>query len=160
MTVHDFVVKDKSGNEVSLKQYEGKVLLIVNTASKCGLTPQYKGLQELYTKYGNEQFEILAFPCNQFANQEPGDAKAITEFCTINYGVTFPVFGKIDVNGDGADPLFDYLKSKAKGLLGNGIKWNFTKFLIDSKGNVVERYAPKTEPAKLETRIKALIANS
>lgn len=157
MNIYDFKVKDNLGNEVSLGNYKGKVLIIVNTASKCGFTPQYEGLQKLYDKFGNDKFEILAFPCNQFANQEPGNDEEIKKFCTLNYGVTFPVFHKVDVNGENAEPLFNYLKDASPGLLGNAVKWNFTKFLIDSEGNVVDRFAPSTAPEKLESKIKTLI---
>jgi glutathione peroxidase len=157
MNIYDFTVKNNLGKEVSLSQYKGKVLLIVNTASKCGFTPQFAGLQKLYEKYGNEKFEVLAFPCNQFANQDPGTDEEIKTFCSLNYGVTFPIFKKIDVNGENAEPLFDYLKKSAPGLLGSAIKWNFTKFLIDSEGNTVGRFAPATKPEKLESKIKALI---
>ncbi len=157
MTIYDFKVKDSLNNEVSLMDYKGKVLLIVNTASKCGFTSQYEGLQRLYDKYGNDSFEILAFPCNQFANQEPGSDEEIKSFCTLNYSVTFPVFQKVEINGKTAEPLFDYLKESRPGLFGKAIKWNFTKFLVDSTGNVVDRFAPTTEPEKLENKIKKLI---
>ena len=157
MVIYDFKVKDDLGNEVSLIDYKGKVLLIVNTASKCGFTPQYEGLQRLYNKYGSDGFEILAFPCNQFANQEPGNAEEIKNFCTLNYGVTFPVFQKVEINGKNAEPLFNYLKESCPGLLGKAIKWNFTKFLVDSEGNIIDRFAPTTKPEKLENKIKELI---
>lgn len=157
MNIYDFVVKDNLNNDIPLSLYKGKVLLIVNTASKCGFTPQYEGLQKLYEKFGNERFEILAFPCNQFANQEPGSDEKIKEFCTVNYGVTFPIFKKIDINGDNAEPLFNYLKESSPGFLGKSIKWNFTKFLIDSNGDVLNRFAPTTEPEKLENMIQSLI---
>ena len=157
MNIYDFVVKNNMGKEVSLNEYKGKVLLIVNTASKCGFTPQFAGLQKLYDKFGNDKFEILAFPCNQFANQEPKTDEEIKTFCTLNYGVTFPIFKKIEVNGENAEPLFKYLREKTPGLLGDAIKWNFTKFLIDSEGNVIKRYAPATKPEKLEAKIKELI---
>jgi glutathione peroxidase len=157
MNVYDFIVKDNLNEEVSLSTYKGKVLLVVNTASKCGFTPQYNGLQELYDKYGNDKFEILAFPCNQFANQESGTDEEIKKFCILNFGVSFPIFKKIDVNGKNAEPLFNYLKESCPGVLGKAIKWNFTKFLIDSEGNVIKRFAPATEPIKLEAEIKKLI---
>ncbi|MTI47105.1 MAG: glutathione peroxidase [Firmicutes bacterium] len=157
MNVYDFKAKNNLGEEVSLRNYKGKVLLIVNTASKCGLTPQYEGLQHLYEKYGNEKFEILGFPCNQFANQEPGNSSEIKQFCTLNYGVTFPIFEKIDVNGDNTLPLFKYLKETTSGFMGNKIKWNFTKFLVDSNGNVIERFSPMTKPSKLGSKIQKLI---
>ncbi len=158
MNIYDFTVKNNLGKEVSLSQYKGKVILIVNTASKCGFTPQFAGLQKLYEKYGNEKFEIFAFPCNQFANQDPGTDEEIKTFCSLNYGVTFPIFKKIDVNGENAEPLFDYLKkSTPSGLLGSAIKWNFTKFLIDSEGNITGRFEPALTPEKLESKIKELI---
>jgi glutathione peroxidase len=157
MNIYDFKVKDSFGNEISLSEYKGKVLLIVNTASKCGFTPQYEGLQKLYDKYGNEKFEILAFPCNQFGNQEPGDANEIKNFCSLTYNVSFPLFQKIDVNGKDADPLFEYLKESKSGFLSKNIKWNFTKFLIDSEGNVIDRFSPSTAPEKLDDKIKELV---
>jgi glutathione peroxidase len=157
MSIYDLSVKDEMGDMISLSQYKGKVLLIVNTASKCGFTPQFEGLQALYEKFGNDKFEILGFPCNQFANQDPGDINEIKSFCSLNYGVTFPMFDKIDVNGPEADPLYVFLKDARSSLLGKGIKWNFTKFLLDAQGNVVERFAPNVEPIKLESKIKKLI---
>ncbi len=157
MNIYDFKVKDNGSNEVSLNKYKGKTLLIVNTASKWGFTPQFEGLQTLYEKYGNDKFEILAFPCNQFANQESGNDIEIKSFCTLNYGVTFPVFKKIEVNGENAEPLFEYLKNSCPGFFGKTIKWNFTKFLVDSDGRVVDRFAPSTKPEKLEKKIKELI---
>jgi len=160
MNIYDFVVKDSFGEEVNLSDYKGKVLLIVNTASNCGFTPQYEGLQKLYDELGNEKFEILAFPCNQFGNQEPGDNEEIRSFCSINYGVTFPVFDKIDVNGEKEEPLFTYLKESTAGVLGKSIKWNFTKFLVDSQGNVIDRYASTTTPEKLEGKIVELMNKS
>lgn len=159
MSIYDFTVKDVDDNDISLSNYRGKVLLIVNTASKCGFTPQYEELERLYKKLGNEKFEILAFPCNQFGNQEPGDNAAIKNFCELSYDVTFPIFSKIDVNGKDADPLYKYLTSVKKGLLGGAIKWNFTKFLVDFKGNVIDRFAPTTTPLKLESTIGKLINN-
>ena len=135
------------------------MLLIVNTASECGFTPQYKGLEQLYGKLHGKGLEVLGFPCNQFGEQEPGDEKAIEQFCELNYGVTFPLFAKVDVNGANASPLYKHLKSAKKGLLGSeAIKWNFTKFLVDRDGTVVERYAPKTEPKDLEADVKKLLA--
>lgn len=157
-TIYDYEVKLADGTPKSLKDYEGKALLIVNTASKCGFTPQFKGLQELYEKYGEAGLEVLGFPCDQFNNQEFSDIEETTQFCQVNYGVTFPIFAKIDVNGQHADPLFVYLKSQRKGMLTKDIKWNFTKFLVDQKGNVVKRYAPTTEPAKIADDIEALLA--
>ena len=159
MSIYDFRVKTITGEEKSLSDYRSKVLLIVNTASKCGFTPQYKGLEELYKRFGKEKFAILAFPCDQFLHQEPGTNAEIMEFCELNYGVTFPVFAKIDVKGPKADSLFKYLSEKQPGLLGEAIKWNFTKFLIDSQGNVVERFAPTTAPEKLSKDIERLTAN-
>jgi glutathione peroxidase len=155
--VYDFQVKTPNGSEKSLKDYEGKPLLIVNTASKCGLTPQFKGLQDLYDKYKDQGLEILGFPCDQFNNQEFDDIEKTTEFCQLNYGVTFPIFAKIDVNGDNTEPLFTFLKSQKKGVLSKNIKWNFTKFLVDKNGQVVERYAPTTEPEKIEDDIRQLL---
>lgn len=152
-TVYDFTVKKTDGSEQTLKDFEGKPLLIVNTASKCGLTDQFKELQELYDKYNDQGFEILGFPCGQFNNQEFDNIEETTEFCQLNYGVTFPMFGKIDVNGKQEDPLFRFLKSQKGGVLSKDIKWNFTKFLIDRNGNVVDRYAPTTSPHKIEKDI-------
>lgn len=149
-TVYDFTVKLTNGNQKALSDYEGKPLIIVNTASKCGFTPQFKGLQELYNKYQDRGLEILGFPCDQFNNQEFDNIEETTEFCQLNYGVTFPILAKIDVNGENADPLFTFLKEQKKGILSKNIKWNFTKFLVDSKGKVVERYAPTTDPSKIE----------
>lgn len=157
-TVYDFTVKMTNGQEKSLKEYEGKPLLIVNTASKCGLTPQFKGLQELYEKYNGQGLEILGFPCDQFNNQEFDNIDETTQFCQLNYGVTFPIFGKIDVNGENTDPLFSFLKEQKKGILSKNIKWNFTKFLIDQNGQVVERYAPTTEPLKMEGDLEKLLS--
>jgi len=158
MTITDFTVKAANGTPASLAAYAGKVLLIVNTASKCGFTPQYEGLEALHRDYADRGFEVLAFPCNQFGAQEPGDAAEIANFCTLTYDVTFPVFAKVDVNGGDADPLFDRLKSDAPGVLGSkAIKWNFTKFLIDRAGKVVDRYAPTTKPADIRTDIEKLL---
>lgn len=154
-SVYDFEAKKTNGTTQSLRDYEGKPLLIVNTASKCGLAPQFKGLQELHEKFNNKGFEVLGFPCDQFNNQEYDDINETTQFCQINYGVTFPLYAKIDVNGEHADPLFQYLTSQQKGLLSSKIKWNFTKFLINKKGQVVERYAPTTAPEKIEKDIIA-----
>lgn len=157
-SVYEFSGVNIKGQEVPLSDYKGKVMLIVNTASKCGFTPQYKGLESLYKKYKDKGLEILGFPCNQFGKQEPGDAEQITEFCELNFGVTFPLFQKIDVNGPEAHPLFKHLKSEAPGLLGSeAIKWNFTKFLIDDKGNVVKRFAPTDTPGKIEKSVAALL---
>lgn len=155
--IYDYKVRDIRGQEVSMEEYKGKVLLIVNTASKCGFTKQYAGLQALYEKYKERGLEILAFPCNQFGHQEPGDDAAIKNFCTDTFGVTFPVMAKIEVNGEGAHPLYKELKKSQGGLLGNEIKWNFTKFLVDREGRVVDRFAPQKEPRALEEKIKALL---
>jgi glutathione peroxidase len=156
-TVYDFTVKTTNGEEKSLREYEGKPLLIVNTASKCGLTPQFKGLQELNDKHSENGLVILGFPCDQFNNQEFDNIEETTQFCQRNYGVTFPIFSKIDVNGDNADPLFTFLKEQKKGILSKNIKWNFTKFLVDRNGQVVERYAPTTEPEKIEEDLLKLL---
>lgn len=155
--IYDYKVRDIRGQEVSMEEYKGKVLLIVNTASKCGFTKQYAGLQALYEKYKERGLEILAFPCNQFGHQEPGDDAAIKNFCTDTFGVTFPVMAKVEVNGEGAHPLYKGLKKSQGGLLGNEIKWNFTKFLVDREGRVVDRFAPQKEPKALEEKIKALL---
>jgi len=155
--IYDFTVKDTTGVDVSMKDYKGKVLLIVNTATGCGLTPQYEGLQDLYDKYKEQGFEILDFPCNQFANQAPGTDGEIKSFCETRFGVTFKIFHKIDVNGENADPLFTYLKKEKGGMLGSNIKWNFTKFLIHKKGDVVKRFAPTDTPEKIENDIKKLL---
>ena len=156
--ITDTSVKAADGSVADLSAYAGKVLLIVNTASKCGFTPQYEGLEALHRKYADRGFEVLGFPCNQFGGQEPGDAAEIANFCSLTYDVTFPVFAKIDVNGDKADPLFERLKSDAPGLLGSkGIKWNFTKFLVGKDGEVVERYAPTTRPEEISADIEKLL---
>jgi len=158
-TIYDFKADSLAGAPVELNQYRGKVLLIVNTASKCGFTPQYKGLEEVYRQFQDKGVEVLGFPCNQFGQQEPGDAAQIGEFCEKNYGVTFPMFAKIDVNGDAAHPLFKHLKKEATGLLGSeAIKWNFTKFLVKKDGTVYKRYAPQTEPKELMKDIEKLLA--
>ncbi|KIL17239.1 glutathione peroxidase [Bacillus sp. FSL W8-0645] len=158
MSIYDIQVKTINGQEKSMADYKGKVLIIVNTASKCGLTPQFKQLQELYDQYHEKGLEILGFPCNQFMNQEPEGEEAIQEFCSLNYGVTFPMFAKVDVNGDNAHPLFKHLTSQAKGVLGTKtVKWNFTKFIVDQNGEVTERFSPKTSPKELESSIIALL---
>ncbi|WP_040203709.1 glutathione peroxidase [Neobacillus jeddahensis] len=157
-TVYDFTVTMTNGAPKSLQDYKGKTLLIVNTASKCGFTPQFKGLQALYEKYKDQDLEILGFPCDQFNNQEFDNIDETTQFCQVNYGVTFPIFAKIDVNGDKADPLFTFLKDQKKGLLLKNIKWNFTKFLVDASGQVYDRYAPTTEPSKMEQDIIKLLS--
>jgi glutathione peroxidase len=156
-TVYDFSARTLGGAELSLKQFQGKVLLIVNTASACGFTPQYRGLEDLQQAYGARGFSVLGFPCNQFGHQEPGDAAQIGQFCARNYGVSFPMFDKIEVNGAGAHPLYRYLKGEKSGLLGAAIKWNFTKFLLDRSGRVVQRYAPTTSPDSLKKDIEALL---
>ena len=151
MSVYDFIVKDQKGNDVSLKQYEGKVLLIVNTATGCGFTPQYKGLEELYEKYREQGFEILDFPCNQFFHQAPGTDEEINTFCSLRFNTQFPRFKKVEVNGDKAEPLFKFLCSQNKY---KKVKWNFTKFLVDRNGNVIARFEPTTKPEKFEEDIK------
>jgi len=157
-SIYDFTVNQLDGTPDSMASFRGKVLLIVNTASECGFTPQYKGLEEIYQKYHDQGFEVLGFPCNQFGAQEPGTAAEIGAFCEKNYGVTFPLFEKIDVNGDHAAPLYQYLKSAAPGLLGSeGIKWNFTKFLVNKDGSVVDRFAPQTKPEALVADIEKLL---
>ena len=153
-----FTVQGADGSPVSLDRYAGQVLLIVNTASKCGFTPQYDGLEALHRRYAPRGFEVLGFPCNQFGAQEPGYAAEIASFCSLTYDVTFPVFAKIEVNGAGADPLFERLKREAPGVLGStAIKWNFTKFLVDRTGKVVQRYAPTTKPEQIAADIEALL---
>jgi glutathione peroxidase len=154
---YNFSAKNIRGQEISMNEYRNKVILVVNTASKCGLTPQFKELEELYQEYKVKNFEILGFPCSQFKNQELSNSKDISSFCQINYGVTFAMFEKIDVNGESAHPLYKYLKNEAKGIFKSDIKWNFTKFLIDNKGNVVKRYAPTTSPSKIKKDIEKLI---
>ena len=157
-TIADFTAKLPNGEEQSLADKQGKVLLVVNTASKCGFTPQYDGLEALYRKYKDRGFEVVAFPCNQFGAQEPGNAEEIQNFCKLTYDVTFPLMAKVDVNGPGATPLYDWLKSEAPGLMGSkSIKWNFTKFLIDREGKVVRRYAPTDKPESLEKDIEKLL---
>ncbi|RAL53110.1 unnamed protein product [Cuscuta campestris] len=157
-SIYDFTVKDAKGNDVQLSDYKGKVLLIVNVASQCGLTnSNYSGLTQLYEKYKNEGLEILAFPCNQFGNQEPGTNEEIKEIACTRFKAEFPIFGKVDVNGDNAAPLYKFLKNKKGGFLVDGIKWNFTKFLVDKEGNVVDRYVPTTSPLSIEKDIKKLL---
>jgi glutathione peroxidase len=155
--IYDFTATSLAGDDVPLKRFEGQVLLIVNTASACGFTPQYKGLEALQQTLVPRGFSVLGFPCNQFGSQEPGDAPQIEQFCSINYGVTFPMFAKIDVNGSGAHPLYQYLKNAKSGLLGSSIKWNFTKFLVDRSGKVVARHAPTTKPEGLVKEIEGLL---
>jgi len=156
--ITEIPVRTADGGDTDLSAYDGQVLLIVNTASKCGFTPQYAGLEELYRAHKDQGFAVLGFPCNQFGAQEPGDATEIANFCSLTYDVTFPVFAKIDVNGGDAAPLFEYLKKEAPGLLGSkAIKWNFTKFLVDRSGKVVDRYAPTTAPKDIEGAIEKLL---
>jgi glutathione peroxidase len=155
--VYDFTAKSLAGEEIPLERFEGQVLLIVNTASACGFTPQYKGLQELHQALSPRGFSVLGFPCNQFGAQEPGDAKEIEQFCASNYAISFPMFAKIDVNGSNAHPLYNYLRSEKSGLLGSSIKWNFTKFLVDRAGRVVARHAPTARPEALKKEIEALL---
>jgi glutathione peroxidase len=157
MSVYEYTVVTNQGEEQSLREYEGNVLLIVNTASRCGFAPQFKDLQELYEKYHDRGFYVLGFPCNQFGNQEPGTDEEIRNFCEINYRVTFPLFQKVDVKGENQHPLFKYLTQSAQGLLNKEIKWNFTKFLVDRQGNVVKRFAPTTSPKKIAPEIEALL---
>ncbi|CAM4507987.1 glutathione peroxidase [Paenibacillus typhae] len=158
MSIYDYEANTLRGQEESLSKYKGKVLLVVNTASKCGFTPQYKGLQEVYDKFKDRGFEVLGFPSNQFASQEPGESEDIAEFCEINYGVTFPMYEKVDVKGDNAHPLFKYLSKEAPGVLGSkSVKWNFTKFLVDQEGRVLKRFAPSTTPDQIEADIAKLL---
>lgn len=157
-TIADFTATLPNGEKTSLADRVGKVVLVVNTASKCGFTPQYAGLEDLWRKHRDQGFEVIAFPCNQFGGQEPGDSDEIASFCDINFGLSFPLMGKVDVNGHDVDPLFDWLKAEAPGVLGSkSIKWNFTKFLIDRTGKVVRRYAPTDKPAALEKDIERLL---
>ncbi|WP_122640138.1 MULTISPECIES: glutathione peroxidase [unclassified Romboutsia] len=157
MKFYNFKAKKMNGQEISMEYFKNKVVLVVNTASKCGLTPQFKSLQELYIEYKDKNFEILGFPCNQFAKQDSGTNEEIHEFCQLNYGVSFNMFEKIEVNGENAHPLYKYLKDEAKGFLSKEIKWNFTKFLIDRDGNVVKRYAPTVSPIKIKNDIEKLL---
>ena len=154
---YDFRAKDIHGKEVSMEEYKGKTVLVVNTASKCGFTPQFEGLETLYKKYSEKGLVILGFPCNQFANQEPGNEKSIMEGCMLNYGVTFPMFSKIDVNGPDTHPLYKYLKKELPGAIGSRIKWNFTKFLINSEGKPVKRFSPATKPEKIDLYLQKTI---
>ena len=156
--IYEFEVKTINGETVELGNYENQVMLIVNTASKCGLTPQYEGLEELHAEYREQGLAVLGFPCNQFGGQEPGSENEIAEFCQLNYGVSFPMFAKIDVNGNDADPLFKYLKKSQKGLLGSEkIKWNFTKFLVNREGEVISRFAPTVKPKDLVKDIESML---
>ncbi|MFD0051931.1 glutathione peroxidase [Actinomycetes bacterium NPDC127524] len=160
MSIYEFEAEKINGEQLSMKEYEGNVLLIVNTASKCGFTPQYGELEELYKRHGDDRFSVLGFPCNQFLAQEPGDNLEIDSFCRLNYGVTFPMFSKVDVNGKNAHPLFKYLTDHAPGVMGSkAIKWNFTKFLIDRDGSIVKRYSPSTKPMEIENDIQKLLKN-
>lgn len=156
-TFYDFSAKTLQGKDLDMKEFEGKPVLVVNTASKCGFTPQFEGLEKLYEKYKDKGLVILGFPCNQFANQEPGTEKDIAEGCVINYGVTFPMFSKIEVNGKNTHPIYQYLKKEKGGFLGSRIKWNFTKFLIDKNGKPVKRFAPSTKPESIEKDISELL---
>ena len=157
-TVYDYKVKDINGKEVAMSDFKDKVLLIVNVASNCGFTPQYKGLQDLYEKYSKDGFEVLAFPCNQFGSQEKGSEQDIKEFCTNNYAVTFPIFSKVEINGKKAEPLFKFLKQQIKGFMGTeSVKWNFSKFLVNKNGQVVKRYGSLDFPENLESEIKVLL---
>lgn len=157
-SIYDFTVNTIDHKPLPLSEFEGKTLLVVNVASKCGFTSQYQGLQALYDKYKDKNFVVLGFPCNQFGSQEPGNEEEIQSFCELNFGVNFPLFEKLDVNGEGAHPFYQYLKSQSKGILGTeGIKWNFTKFLVDKNGKVVDRYAPTTSPGELEGEIERVL---
>lgn len=157
MNFYDFTATNLQGKEIKMETYKGKTILVVNTASKCGLTPQFEGLEKIYQKYKDKNLVILGFPCNQFGNQEPGDEKSISEGCLLNYGVTFPMFSKIEVNGENAHPIYKYLKSKLGGLFGSKIKWNFTKFLIDKNGKPVKRFSPFTKPEKIDKYLSKML---
>ena len=157
MSIYDYEIEKRGGEKVSMAEFKGKVLLIVNTATGCGFTPQYEGLERLYEKYHDKGLEILDFPCDQFGHQAPGTDDEIHEFCTAKYKTQFDQFAKIEVNGDKAHPLYDFLKNEKKGAMGKGIKWNFTKFLVDREGRVIDRYAPTTEPADIENDIKKFL---
>ena len=156
--IYEYSVKDKDDSEIKMGDYRGKTLLIVNTASKCGFTPQYDGLNELQKKYADQGFSVLAFPCNQFGKQEPGSNSEIQDFCSLNFDVSFPVLAKIDVNGENEEPLFGHLKSEKPGIMGSkGIKWNFTKFLVDKNGEVFKRFSSKTTPSEIEKEIESIL---
>ena len=157
-SLHDFTATTLAGQQQALADYAGQVVLVVNTASKCGFTPQFTELEELNQRFGAQGLAVLGFPCNQFAGQEPGDAASIREVCQVNYGVTFPMFAKVEVNGDGAHPLWQWLRSQKGGLLGSSIKWNFTKFLIGRDGQVIKRYAPTVSPSAIAPDIEAALA--
>lgn len=156
-TLFDLEAKKLNGETISLSEFKGKTIVVVNTASKCGLTPQYEGLENLYRKYKDKGLVVLGFPCNQFGQQEKGTADEISEFCQVNYGVSFPMFDKVEVNGPNAHPVFNYLKSKLGGILGSDIKWNFTKFVIDKNGKPVKRFAPMTKPEKMESYLQKIL---
>jgi glutathione peroxidase len=156
-SIYDYSVPNSAGEEISLQDYQGKVMLIVNTASKCGFTSQYSGLQELYDKFKDQGLVVIALPCNQFGGQEPGSNAEVQEFCQLNYGLSFPVMGKIEVNGAGQHPLYSFLKGQASGLLNDNIKWNFTKFLVDREGNVVKRYGSVRKPKVIAADIQKLL---
>ena len=158
-SLQDFSATGIDGQDVDLADYAGQVVLVVNTASQCGFTPQYEGLQQLHDQFGDQGFAVLGFPCDQFGNQEPGDDAEIAGFCQRNFGVTFPLFSKIEVNGDGAHPLYQWLRDQKGGLLGDKIKWNFTKYLVGKDGQVIDRYAPTTKPAKLSTDIEKALGS-
>ena len=156
--IYEYSVRDKDDSEIKMGDYRGKTLLIVNTASKCGFTPQYDGLNELQKKYADQGFSVLAFPCNQFGKQEPGSNSEIQDFCSLNFDVSFPVLAKIDVNGENEEPLFGHLKSEKPGIMGSkGIKWNFTKFLVDKNGEVLKRFSSKTTPSEIEKEIESIL---
>ena len=156
--IYEYSVKDKDDSEIKMGDYRGKTLLIVNTASKCGFTPQYDGLNELQKKYADQGFSVLAFPCNQFGKQEPGSNSEIQDFCSLNFDVSFPVLAKIDVNGENEEPLFGHLKSEKPGIMGSkGIKWNFTKFLVDKNGEVLKRFSSKTTPSEIDKEIESIL---
>ncbi|MDI9215518.1 glutathione peroxidase [Clostridium tertium] len=157
MSFYDYSAKNIDGKEINMSDYKGKIVLVVNTASKCGFTPQLKDLEEIYKDYKGLGVEILGFPCNQFLNQEPGDNEEVKNFCQLNYGVTFNMFEKVDVNGSDTHPIYKYLKEQEKGLLTKDIKWNFTKFLIDKEGNVIKRYSPTTSPLKIKNDIEKIL---
>ena len=157
MSIYDFNARGIDGQEREMKEFEGKVLLVVNTASKCGFTPQFQGLETLYERMNGEGFEVLGFPCGQFNDQELESAEGIKNFCELNYGVSFPMFDKIDVNGEAAHPLFKHLRKETTGLLGDAVKWNFTKFLVDRNGKVLKRYAPQVDPLDIEKDIRKLL---
>ena len=157
MNLYDFTFMDQIGRSVTLDNYRNQVLLIVNTASKCGFTPQFSGLEKLYQDYKDQKFSVLGFPCNQFANQDPGSNEEILNFCQLNYGVTFPMMAKIDVNGPQAAPLFLFLRKQTRSLFGDSIKWNFTKFLVDREGRVIKRYAPSVKPEAIRKDIEKLL---